>query len=183
MKPLITFLFLLPSVFAFSQTDEIVKILNRELEKEIGYQKEYPEEYRGIKFEVVKKFSVKDSIQQITVVKADGTEDGLVQTEMKILSLEVKKKKLYEDGFYTEKQEVDLRKIKSIIKDINIIFKTEENDVTVTTTQENGEKDIRKSDMFFLHLSGELQNEYLGDEIVKVLKKAGYEIKKGSWYD
>lgn len=188
MKPIIIFILLLHSIFAFSQTKEITKILNRELKKEIRFQKEYPDEHYGIKFDLAGDFKIRDSIATVVVIIPNGPncelkEYKLVQTEMKILSIMVKKKKSYEDGFYTEKQEVDLGKIKSVVKDINIIFETEENAVTVTTTEENGEKDIRRSDVFFLYLSAEQENEYLADELVKSFKKEGYEIEKSVWAD
>lgn len=183
MKLLITFLFLLLSVFTFSQTDEIVKILNRELKNEIRTQKKDAKNYYGEKFEVIKNFNIEDSIQTMTVIKADGTEDGLVQTTMKILNLEVRKKNYYGGDYYTEKQEVDLSKIKAIVKDINIIFETEANAVKITRTEENGDKTIRTGDMFFLHLSHEKQNEYLASELIKAFKKADSDIKKGFWHD
>ncbi|WP_113664320.1 hypothetical protein [Pedobacter nanyangensis] len=183
MKPLITFLFLLPSVFAFCQTDEIVRILNRELQNEIRTQKEDTLNYQGEKFEVLKKFSVKDSVLQVVTIKADGTEDALVQTTMKILSLEVRKKNYYGKDFYTEKQEVDLSNIKAVIKDINIIFETEPDAVTITRTDENGEKNVFAKNLFFLQLCYEKQNEHLASELISAFEKAGCEIKKGSWYD
>lgn len=188
MKPAFAILFLFQSIFCFSQTKEITKILNRELKKEIRFLKEYPDLHYGIKFDSAEDFKIRDSIFTAVAIVAnppnyEPIEDKKVQTEMKILSITVKKKKLYEDGFYIEKQEVELGKIKAIIKDINIIFETENDDVTVTTTEENGEKSVRKGDMFFLHLSGEQQNEYLADEIIRAFKKAGYEIEKRVWAD
>lgn len=100
-----------------------------------------------------------------------------------ILSLEVKKKRYYDDIYYTQKQEIDLQKIKTIIKDINIIFETEPDAVKITETNEKGEKIFRNSDMFFLYLSYEKQNENLADDLIEVFKKAGYTIIKGFWYD
>ncbi|MFT4203865.1 MAG: hypothetical protein QM610_08105 [Chitinophagaceae bacterium] len=81
MKLILIFIVLLQSVFAFSQTKEIIKILNIELAKEIRFQKENPENYYGIKFELAENFKIDNNI----------------------LSLSVKKKNLYKDGFYTEK--------------------------------------------------------------------------------
>lgn len=161
MKLIISFLFLLQSVFAFSQKKEITKILNQELTKEIRYQKENPDDYSGEKFDVVENFKIDNGILRISV----------------------KKKNLYKDGFYTEKQEVYLQKITTIAKDMNIIFETQPDAVTVTNTEETGEKSSRKTDMFFLHLSVVKQNEYLANELVKAFKKAGYKIEKGNWYD
>lgn len=133
-------LFLLQSFFAFSQTSEIVKILNSELRKEILARKGDRGNYNGEKFEVVKNFSIKDSLLTMTAINSEGKEVGEMQTTMKILSIEVKKKSDYGEDFYTEKQEVDLQKIKAVVKDINIIFETEPDAVKITQTKENGEK-------------------------------------------
>lgn len=183
MKNAIALFLLLQSFFAFSQTSEIVKILNLELKKEIKAQKEDCWNYIGEKFEVVKNFSIKDSVLIISAINYEGKEVGEMQTTMKILSIEVKKKSDYGEDFYTEKQEVDLQKIKALVKDINIIFETEPDAVKITQTKENGEKNIRTSDMFFLQLSYEKQNEYLADDLVEVFRMAGYTIEKGFWYD
>ncbi len=183
MRLFTVLLFLLQSFFAFSQTSEIVKILNSELRKEILARKGDRGNYNGEKFEVVKNFSIKDSLLTMTAVNSEGKEVGEMQTAMKILSIEVKKKSDYGEDFYTEKQEVDLQKIKAVVKDINIIFETEPNAVKITQTKENGEKNIRTSDMFFLQLSYGKQNEYLAEDLVEVFRKAGYTIEKGFWYD
>ena len=62
------------------------------------------------------------------------------QWERQSKGQEVKKKSDYGEDFYTEKQEVDLQKIKAVVKDINIIFETEPDAVKITQTKENGEK-------------------------------------------
>lgn len=117
--------------------------------------------YYGENFEVLKNFSIENNR----------------------LSLEVKRKSDNGTEVYTEKQEVDLYKIKQIVKDINIILETEPHAVTITNTKENGEKSVRTTDMFFLHLSYEKQNEFLADDIVEAFQKAGYKLKKGFWHD
>lgn len=174
-------LFLFQSILSFSQTSEIVKILNLELKKETKKQKEDSGDNSGEKFEIVKNFIIKDSIL-MTAINFEGKEVREMQTTMKILSIELKKKSCGGD-FYNEKQEVDLRKIKSVIKDINVIFETEPDAVKITQIDENGDKSERKSDMFFLHLSYEKQNEYLADDLVEAFKKAKYTIEKGFWHD
>lgn len=188
MKLLLTKLLLLQSVFAFSQTKEIAKILNRELQKEIRYQKEDAENYYGDKFEVVKNFSIRDSVitmisQNIDSATFDVKSETLMQSEMKILSIEIKKKNSYDNSLYTEKQEVALDNITTIAKDINIIFETKSNTVKITRTEENGEKSVSENELFFLHLSYGKHNEYIADELIKVFKKLGYSIEKGAWYD
>ncbi len=186
MRAITLVLLLFQTTFAFSQTKEIVGLLNKELAKEIHHQKD--ENYSADKFDIVHHFSVKDSLVRMIVVKTNPVtyqpeEDRIVQTNTKILSVEIRKKNNHDNSFYTEKQEIDLHRIKAIAKDIHIMFETEENAVTITSTEQNGEKKIRKSDLFFLYLSAEKHNEYLADEIVKLFKKAAYPIEKGSWYD
>jgi len=183
MKNAIALFLLLQSFFALSQTSEIVKILNLQLKKETKAQKEDRGNYNAEKFEVQKNFSIKDSILTITAINSEGKEVGEMQTTMKILSIEVKKKSDYGEDFYTERQEVDLQKIKAVAKDINVIFETEPDAVKITQTKENGEKSIRTSDMFFLQLSYEKQNEYLAEYLVEAFKKAKYAIQKGFWHD
>lgn len=175
-------LFLLQSILSFSQTSEIEKILNLELKKETKKQKEDSWDYSGEKFEVVKNFIIKDSILTMTAINSEGKEVREIQTTMKILSIELKKKS-YGGDFYTEKQEVDLRKIKSVAKDINVIFETEPDAVKITQVNENGDKSERKSDMFFLQFCYDKQNEYLADDLVEAFKKAKYKIEKGFWHD
>lgn len=183
MKNAIAFFLLLQSFFAFSQTSEIVKILNLGLKKETKAQNEDRWNYSGEKFEVEKNFSIKDSTLTVTAINYEGKEVGEIQTRMEILSIEVKKKSYYGEHFYTERREVDLQKIKAVVKDINVIFETEPDAVKITQIYENGEKSERKSDMFFLQLSYEEQNEYLADDLVEAFKKAKYTIEKGFWHD
>lgn len=187
MKSVIILLLILQSFFAFSQTKELTKILNQELQKEVRLQSKDPENYYGDKFEVEQPFHIRDTVLTMVVIKENPTtkaieEDKLVATPIKVLSLEVKLKS--PDGrFYIQKQEVDLHKIRAIVKDINVIFETDADAVTITHTDTNGAQTVRKSDLFFLHLSSQKQNEDLAAEIVAALKKAGYEIEKGFWFD
>lgn len=183
MKLVLIFLLLLQPVFAFPQTDEIVRILNKELENEVRAQKEDAINYRGEKFEILKNFSIKDSIQKTGLANLKQKEGGLTQAKIKVLSIETRKKTYYGDEYYTQKQEVDLRKIKAVTKDINIIFEIEGDDVKTTEVNEKGERTIKKGNLFFLQLSHEKQNEHLAEELLKAFEKAAYKIKKGSWYD
>lgn len=187
MKSLLTSLLLLQSLFAFAQTEEIVHILNQELKKEERAQKKDAANYPAESFQVVKPFGIKDSTLTMTVVKEDSrtkemVDDKLVATDLKILSIEVNKKS-HDGTFYVQKQEVDLRKIKAIVKDINVIFETEPDAVVITQTNVKGEPIVRTSDLFFLNLSYDKQNESLADELIKAFAKAGYEIEKGVWFD
>lgn len=180
-------LLIFPSILVCSQTKELTRVLNQELQNEVRLQKEYPEDQTGDKFEVVRPFHIRDTVLTMVVIKeAPGTkeivEDKLVATDIKVLSLEVKIKG--QDGtYYIQKQEVDLHKIRAIVKDINVIFEADADAVTITRTGPEGERTVNRSDLFFLHLSRQKQNEELAAEIIAAFKKAGHEIEKGAWFD
>lgn len=159
--------FLLQWLYVPSQVQKIVKILNRELQKEVKAQQKDSSNYYGERFEVIKQYRIKD------------TSDG----NLNVLVLEIKKKDTYSNTYYTIQQEIDLSKIKTIVKDINIIFGTEPNASKVTEVDENGKESISTGDMYFLNLSYEKKNERLANELIQAFKKAGYSIKKEYWYD
>jgi Fe-S oxidoreductase len=105
-----------------------------------------------------------------------------------ILSIAVKRKKtLFSENAnqytvisYTEKQEIDLRNVIKLTKDINVIFVTERDAVKI---YEDG-KETRTYDLFFLQLCcSERYNEAWASEFVALLKKAGYSIEMDNWYD
>ena len=158
----ILFLVLLQSFFAFSQEKEIVKILNKELKKEIKHQFKNPN-FDGDTLSLVKEFTIDPN---------------------KILSVEIRRGN--EMGYSLEKQEVPLSKIKIIGKDINIILETDEKDVKTITkrTYKNQEKEAfeNNSSMFFTYLHFP-NNEDVGDDLIKAFSKAGYKITKSYWYD
>ncbi|KIC63030.1 hypothetical protein [Chryseobacterium taiwanense] len=166
-KKLFFIAFLLQWLYAPSQVQKIVKILNRELQKEVKAQQKDSSNYYGERFEVIKQYSIKDTNDQ----------------NINILALEIKKKDTYSNTHYTIQQEIDLSKIKAIVKDINIIFRTDSDASKVTEVDENGKESISTGDMYFLNLSYEKKNEKLAYELIQAFKKAGYSIKKEYWYD
>lgn len=115
----------------------------------------------GEKYEVVQKFNIAGNI----------------------LSFEVKVNSMDTADYYFVKQEVDLGKIKAVVKDINVLFQTEDEAVVSTTISSTGEKSVNRSNQFFLYLSCEKQNDYLGEQIVKAFKKGGWSIEKNVWAD
>jgi hypothetical protein len=160
---IISLAFLLQSIYVPSQVQKIVKILNRELQKEVAAQKKDSANYYGETFDIIKQYSI--------------------EGDPKVLVLEIKKKNTYKNAYYTIKQEVELSKIKAIVKDINIIFRAEPNASKVTETEQNGEKNIYTGDLFFLNLSYGKKNEKLAKELINAFQKAGYSIQKEYWYD
>ena len=106
--------------------------------------------------------------------------------EKQILSYEIKKTSPYFQGYKIIKQEVPLKSLIIIIKDIHVILLTEEEAVTTTTFNSlkgASKKEISYGNLFFLGLSSQKQNEYLGVEIQKAFKNAGIPIQKTHWYD
>lgn len=174
-------IFLLPSVFTFSQKENLVKFLNKELKKELKRIDKNP---NAEKFEVIQFYQLRDSV----IVMEEYQEDPqavrrIMRADLKILSVEIKKKNEYTGKYYTEKQEVSLGTIEKIQKDINILFTTEKDAVLVTTLNENGEKEIYRTDQFFLHLNQEKNNEHFADELVKKFNATGNFVEKGIWAD
>lgn len=158
-------LILLFSCFiSFSQQTEIVKILNKELEKEGRLRLKDPD-LSG------------DTLWVVTPYRIDSN----------VLSVTIRKKNYYNEKYYTERQEIALDKIRAIVKDINIIFETDTDAVRITETIENTDgpplTESRYYNLFFLHLSAQKQNEALADKLVKAFKKTGLAIEKGFWYD
>ncbi|WP_313805827.1 hypothetical protein [Flavobacterium sp.] len=173
------------SVLGFSQQQTLIKTLNDALKKEVEAQKKLGDDYYGTQFEVVEYYTIRDSVVRVYVQPSnpnDPTE--IAETKLPILSVTIKKKDPYGSEYFIEKQEVDIRNIKTIIKDINIIFETESDDqVHTITTDAQGNVDYHRNDMFFLHLSHEKSNEYFQKELATIFKKMKIEVEKGIWAD
>ena len=161
MKKLLILLILVSCNLWAQNKNTLEKLLNNELNKELKIRMNNSYYYEGDTLIVVEPFKI----------------------ENKVLSITVKKKSYYDNSFYTEKQEVALDKITSIIKDINVIFETKTDAVTVTQTNTEGETTTSNYHLFFLHLSADKDNESLANEITKSFKKEGYSIGKGFWLD
>lgn len=151
--------------FSFAQQQEILKILNKELTQELK--------------------------RQFTSDRFDGDTLVIVQPyriKGNVLSMELKKKDSYEDTYYIHRQEVALDKITGIVKDINVIFETEEDAIKITDSTLNakpGTPAVKRHNynLFFIGLSYEKNNEALADKLVAAFKKAGYTIEKRFWAD
>ncbi|NHN24648.1 hypothetical protein FIA58_003075 [Flavobacterium jejuense] len=153
--------FSLFSFFSFSQEKKVVDLLNKQLMKEI------------------KNFEDEDSLKIIQPFHID---------ESKKLILEVEKYNSYVEQWEVIHATVALDKISGFIKDINVIFLTDDNDVleTITSYDKNRvllKTNTHKTNLFFTQISKEINNESFGKAIVKALKKAGFEIDLEVWAD
>lgn len=181
MKSVIVLLLIVQSFFAYSQNNKLVKLLNKELKKELKRIDKNPE---AEKFEVVQFYQLRDSVAVMEEYQEDPQATRrILQADLKILSIEIKKKNESTGKFYTEKQEVNLGTIEKIQKDIIILFTTQKNAVLVTIINENGEKESYRTDQFFLHLKQQKNNEDFADELVKKFNATGNFLEKGIWAD
>lgn len=146
-----------------AQEKTIIKILNRELKKEVKNQLKHSN-FNGDTINIIKEFSIDNN---------------------KNLTFQIKKTSPYFSGYQIIKQEVPLNKILKIGKDIQVILETEKDAVvTTTTTFDETQKEQKLTEsLFFLYISNEKQNEDLGIELQKAFQKAGFNVKKEYWYD
>lgn len=147
----------------FAQEKTIVKILNRELKREVKNQLK-SSNFNGDTIRIIKEFAI---------------------TKDKKLTFTIKKTSPFFDGYQIIQQEVPLSKIKKIGKDIQIILETEKNAVETkfTTFDEGSKEQVLNESLFFLYLSNEKENEDLGIELQEAFRKAGFEVQKDYWYD
>ena len=134
-----------------------------------------------------------------TEVDSLGSEIGYIQQDndtLEVFELTIKNDTLVYttknyffnvNGYYLYKQEVALKDITAVTKDIGIFFETAPEKVFVTQSEyfEDGNYKITTGELnlFRTHFTTLRENEYLADELVKAFKKAGYTIEKGYWYD
>lgn len=153
---LVLLLFISTSVFS---QNNIEKLLNKELNLEL------------------KRIQESSDIEDTLIVVQP------YKIENNVLRLTVKKRSYYDNSFYIMKQEVALDNIIAIVKDINVIFVTKEDAITVTETDANGRISTRFDNLFFLQLSVAKNNESLANAIVKAFKKEGFTVEKSHWFD
>ena len=151
------------SSLIFGQEKTILKIINSELKKEVKNQLKSPN-FSGDTIQIVEPFTI---------------------NEQQILSFTIKKTSPYFNGVQLVKQEVPLKSILKIGKDINVIFETINDAVKTTTTSIDKETKVQTSTgfLFFLYLSNEKQNEELGIKLQDAFKKAGFNVAKDYWFD
>jgi DNA-directed RNA polymerase subunit E'/Rpb7 len=134
-----------------------------------------------------------------TEVDSVGDEIGLLQMAidtLEVIELTIKNDTLVYttknyftnvNGYYLYKQEVALKDITAVTKDIGIFFESAPEKVFVTQSEYfydgNYKITTGELDLFRTHFTTLRENEYLADELVKAFKNAGYTIEKGYWYD
>jgi hypothetical protein len=144
-----------------AQEKTILQLLNNQLQKEL---KSYPNE---------------DSLVVLQPFKIN---------EMKELSVKFKRTNVYIGESEIITRTVSLNKIKSLVKDINVLFETEPNAVTIVTTtitEDGSAKPETKTtyDLFFTEINKEGGNEDFRDKLITAFKKAGYKIECTIWAD
>jgi len=168
MKIILAVIFSTAASPLFAQQNKILKLLNRELKKEVKHLRQNETYTWG---------DTRDSL--IVVQPFFISKDN-------ILSVEVTKKTNY--GLQTTRQEVPLNKIETILEDINVLFVTAGKDVKVTTKTlyndgSSPQTETYNYHLFFLNLWSGLQSESWRDAVAEAFSKAGLNIKNEIWED
>ena len=157
----LTSILLLTSGKVNAQEKTIVQLLNKQLQREL---KLYPNE---------------DSLIILQPYKIN---------EKKELSVKLKRTNVHigESEIITRK--VYLGKIKSLVKDINVLFETEANAVTMVTTTITNDGTVKSETtnnyyLFFTEINKDRNNEDFRDKLITAFKKAGYKIDCTIWAD
>lgn len=161
MKPFVICIWLFNCLSVSAQENKIAELLNIQLTKEISAFEKY------------------DSLKVIQPYTVTGE---------KKLVFEYEKYDANTKRWEVIKQEVSLREISGIGKDINILFLTDGYKVlvtkkTYTSNRELIRTDITDNNMFFTQLFEEKKNEQFRDALIKAFKNAGYTITPVFWYD
>lgn len=149
----------------YAKKTELVSFLNKALKQELSYQATDPLNYpEDRKFKVLQEFRIDSSGQWLSII--------------------VERSSYYGDPII-EKQAVQLKDITGVLKDINIILNCRSNTVIKTTLVKTGQEAETEStgSLFFLQLCYEKNNEYLGDEIIRLCRQIGLNAEKTHWYD
>src|SRR5690606_15331810 len=112
MRKLLLLLFLLP-LFATAQEKQLLKLLNDELQKQSKFQFKSPA-FSDDTIKIIQSFTLSDD---------------------KVLSLKIRQHQPHLDGYIDWLQEVPLKKILTIDKDMNVIFRANGDDVRSTVTR------------------------------------------------
>ena len=127
-------------------------------------------------------------------LKLDPNDSSLVVlqpfkiNEKKELSVKFKTTNVHMGESYIITRTVHLGKIKSLVKDINVLFETEDNDVTIVTTTITNDGTVKPETtmsygLFFTEINKDRDNEDFRDKLITAFKKAGYKIDCTIWAD
>lgn len=144
-----------------AQDKAIVKLLNSQLEREM---KLYPGEDSLV---VLQPFEI---------------------NEKKELTLKIRRTNGYLGETETITRTVSVNKIKSLVKDINVLFETEDDAVTIVTSKVAKDGTViadtaEQYNLFFTEINKEGDNEDFRDKLLAAFKKAGYKIECTIWAD
>jgi len=108
--------------------------------------------------------------------------------EKKELSIKFKRTNVHIGESEIITRTVSLGKIKSLVKDINVLFETESDDVTIVTStlaKDGTEKSstTERYELFFTEINKDQNNEGFRDKLIAAFKKAGYKIDCSIWAD
>ena len=159
------FLLILISLLSFAQKpSELEALLNKELKIELKEQVKN-QNFEGDTLVVVQEFKINVE---------------------KVLSYQTKHLMYNGDGYYIRKQEVALKDIISIGKDICVLLETNDK-VKITDTNYHSGGTIDTSTQlqtyFRTYFCNQKNNEYLGNDLVQLFKREGYTIIIYHWYD
>ena len=145
----------------YTQEKTIVQLLNSQLQREL---KSYPNE---------------DSLVVLQPFKIN---------EMKELSVKFKRTNVHIGESEIITRTVSLNKIKSLVKDINVLLETEADAVTIVTSTVSNDGTIKSEaktnyDLFFTEINKDKDNEDFRDKLIAAFKKAGYKVGCNIWAD
>ncbi|HSC52055.1 MAG TPA: hypothetical protein VLC98_00425 [Phnomibacter sp.] len=152
---------LLPFGKLLAQEKTIVQVLNSQLQKEL---KQYP---KIDSFVLLQPYQI---------------------NEKKELSFKFKKINESNGNMEIVTRTVNLKMIRGLVKDINVLFETEGDAVTILTSTVVAGGKIQpattdRSDLFFTEIKEEKGNEDFRDKLLAAFKKAGYKIECTIWAD
>ena len=165
--------------YGFSQTQEIVKILNRELKIQVAKEplKIMNTDSSGVAYvshiiadtmKIVKPFSLKNNVLSFTVER----------------TLKSHNPQYYGRNIIT--QEVTLDKITGISQDLGVFLEAEPDSVTFSATLYHEEGKVESYEIkqgFMRTYLFSPTSKNLSEDLIKAFKKAGITIQKGVWYD
>ena len=144
-----------------AQENKIVQLLNSQLKKEL---KSYPNDDSMV---VLQPFKINEKKELSVKFKRTNVNNG----ETEIIT-----------------RKVHLGKIKSLVKDINVLFETEADAVTIVTKTIANDGTVMPEttnnyDLFFTEINRDRDNEDFRDKLITAFKKAGYKIDCTIWAD